>query len=78
MNYSRERRDWDVRRMSTDVRRNRNWRDAEVMDRPNDRRDNCRSTYGNGPQENQRNHGFQNRNRFDRDNRGFDSNKVRY
>ncbi|GFY25203.1 hypothetical protein TNCV_2483241 [Trichonephila clavipes] len=31
MNYNRERRDWDVRRMSTDERRNRTWRDAEVV-----------------------------------------------
>ncbi|GFV34743.1 hypothetical protein TNCV_1450471 [Trichonephila clavipes] len=32
--------------MSTGERRYRNWRDAEVADRPNDRRNNYRSTYG--------------------------------
>ncbi|GFU07937.1 hypothetical protein TNCV_2271561 [Trichonephila clavipes] len=45
-NYNRERRDWDVRRMSTDERKNRNWRNPEVVDRPNDRRGSYRSTYG--------------------------------
>ncbi|GFS99154.1 hypothetical protein TNCV_822671 [Trichonephila clavipes] len=50
---------------SPDDRRNRNWRDAEVLDRQNDR-----STYGNRPQ---RDHGFENRSRIDRDNHGFES-----
>ncbi|GFY31576.1 hypothetical protein TNCV_4694201 [Trichonephila clavipes] len=49
--YIKERRDWDVRRMSTDEHRNRNWRDAEVGDRPHDRRNSYRSTYGNGTSE---------------------------
>ncbi|GFT70559.1 uncharacterized protein TNCV_1133201 [Trichonephila clavipes] len=74
-NYSSERRDWDVLRMSTEERRNRNWRNAEVLDRQNDRRNNYRSTCGNGPH---RNHGYENRNRFDRDNRGFESSNGRY
>ncbi|GFW38263.1 hypothetical protein TNCV_1331161 [Trichonephila clavipes] len=45
-NYNRERRDWDVRRMSTDERKNRNRRNPEVVDRLNDRRGSYRSTYG--------------------------------
>ncbi|GFV24202.1 hypothetical protein TNCV_2632061 [Trichonephila clavipes] len=43
-NYNGERRDWD-RRKSPDDRRSRNWRDAEVLDQLNDRRDNYRNTY---------------------------------
>ncbi|GFU52079.1 hypothetical protein TNCV_3225011 [Trichonephila clavipes] len=39
-NYIRERRDWDVRRMSTNDSRNRNWINAEVLDQQNDRMDN--------------------------------------
>ncbi|GFU54097.1 uncharacterized protein TNCV_3313661 [Trichonephila clavipes] len=66
----KERRDWDVCWRSPDDRRNRNWRDAEVLDQQNDRSDNYRSTYGNGPQ---RNYGLENRNRIDRNNRGFES-----
>ncbi|GFV25786.1 transposable element Tcb2 transposase [Trichonephila clavipes] len=46
-NYNRERRDWHKLQRSPDDRRNRNGRDAEVLDRQNDRRDNYRSTYGN-------------------------------
>ncbi|GFV25744.1 hypothetical protein TNCV_2444481 [Trichonephila clavipes] len=65
-----ERRGWDERWRSTGDRRNRNWRDAEVLDRQNDRRDYYRRTYGNGPQ---KNHGFENRNQVDRDNSGFES-----
>ncbi|GFW56210.1 hypothetical protein TNCV_3482531 [Trichonephila clavipes] len=76
-NFNNDRRDWDVRRMSTADRRNRNWRNAEVSDRQNDRRDNYRSRYGNGPLSNQRNHSIepwiQTRNWFDRDNREFES-----
>ncbi|GFX75425.1 uncharacterized protein TNCV_2546961 [Trichonephila clavipes] len=45
-NYNRERGDWDVRRMPTEDGRHKNWRNTEVMDRPNDRRDNYRSTSG--------------------------------
>ncbi|GFS71471.1 uncharacterized protein TNCV_5051721 [Trichonephila clavipes] len=74
-NYNSEKRDWDVCRMSTDDRRNRNWKNTEVLDRRNGRRGNCRSTYVKGPQ---RNHGFKNSNRFDWDNHGFESSKGRY
>ncbi|GFT93518.1 hypothetical protein TNCV_1852621 [Trichonephila clavipes] len=70
-----KRRDWDVRRRFTDVRRNRNWTDAKVFNRQDYRRDNCRSTYGNGLRRNQ---GFENRNRIDRDNRGFESRNGQY
>ncbi|GFW54073.1 uncharacterized protein TNCV_3828811 [Trichonephila clavipes] len=74
-NYNRERRDWDVRWRSPDDHRNRSWRDAEVLDRQNDRRDNYRNTYGNRPQMSP---GFENRNRIDRDNRGFKSRGGQY
>ncbi|GFU23515.1 retrovirus-related Pol polyprotein from transposon opus [Trichonephila clavipes] len=67
-----ERRDRDVRRRSPIDHKNRNWSDVEVLDRQNDRIVNYRSTYGNGPQ---KNHGFENRNRIDRDNREFESHK---
>ncbi|GFX37443.1 uncharacterized protein TNCV_3106951 [Trichonephila clavipes] len=76
--YNRDRKNWDVRRMSTDECRNRNGRNVEVYDLQNNRREGYRDTYWNGLQKNQRNHGFENRNRFDRDNRGFDSNNGRY
>ncbi|GFT22804.1 transposable element Tcb1 transposase [Trichonephila clavipes] len=72
-NPTTERRDW--RRRSSDDPRNRNWWNAEVLNRQSDRRDSYRNTYGNRPQ---RNHGFENRNRFDRDNRGFVSSNGRY
>ncbi|GFW11195.1 hypothetical protein TNCV_5132061 [Trichonephila clavipes] len=49
MNYNSDRRDWYVRRRSSDDHRNRNWRDREVVDQPNGKRDNYRNTYGNGP-----------------------------
>ncbi|GFT45498.1 uncharacterized protein TNCV_3781371 [Trichonephila clavipes] len=62
-------------RRSTNDSRNRNWRDAEVLDRQNDRRDNYRSIYGNGPQRSQE---FENKNRFDRDNHGFESRNRQY
>ncbi|GFX03401.1 retrovirus-related Pol polyprotein from transposon opus [Trichonephila clavipes] len=61
---SREIRDWEVRRRSPDDRRNRNWRDADVLDRQNDRRDNYRR--------------FENRNPIGRDDRGFESHDGRY
>ncbi|GFV43527.1 hypothetical protein TNCV_1500591 [Trichonephila clavipes] len=46
-NNNRERRDWDAHQRSPDDRRNRNWRDAEVFDRQNDRRDTNKSAYRN-------------------------------
>ncbi|GFX59193.1 uncharacterized protein TNCV_937081 [Trichonephila clavipes] len=42
------RRDWDVRWMSNDNGRRRNWRDAEIVQRPNDRRNRYRGNYENG------------------------------
>ncbi|GFT53665.1 hypothetical protein TNCV_1918141 [Trichonephila clavipes] len=53
--------------MSKDDHRPRNWRNAEVVHRQNDRRNSYRGNYENGPQRNQ---GFQSRNRFDSDNQG--------
>ncbi|GFV32646.1 hypothetical protein TNCV_441381 [Trichonephila clavipes] len=76
MNGSRERRDRDVRLISTEERRQRNWKDAEVVDRPNDRRNN-KGTYGNGPWKKKRNQRFESRNRFDRNNSRFNSNNGR-
>ncbi|GFT43041.1 uncharacterized protein TNCV_3768841 [Trichonephila clavipes] len=67
INEDTEKRDWDIRRMSNDKRRQRNWRDTEVVHRPNDRRNSYRGTYGNGLQGNRRNQGFESRKRFDRD-----------
>ncbi|GFW39665.1 uncharacterized protein TNCV_3188361 [Trichonephila clavipes] len=74
-NYNMERRDWDMLRMFTKDRRNRNWRNADDLDQQNDKRDNYRSTYGNVPQ---RNHLLQNRNRFGRNTHGFDISNGRY
>ncbi|GFY30273.1 hypothetical protein TNCV_4065241 [Trichonephila clavipes] len=44
------RRSWDERRMSNDNSRRINWRDAEVIHRPSDRRSNYRGNYEKGPQ----------------------------
>ncbi|GFW76410.1 uncharacterized protein TNCV_1581891 [Trichonephila clavipes] len=74
INENLGRRDWDVRRMSNDDFRHRNWRDAEVVHSSNDRRNGYRGTYGNDTQRNQRNEGFESRNRFDRDNQRFNNN----
>ncbi|GFX61166.1 hypothetical protein TNCV_4565611 [Trichonephila clavipes] len=63
-----------MRRMSNNEQILRNWRDAEVVRRPNDRRDIYRGNYGNGPQRNQRNQGLLSRNMFDRDNQRFNNN----
>ncbi|GFW85297.1 hypothetical protein TNCV_3250341 [Trichonephila clavipes] len=41
------RRGWNERRMSNDDSRWRNWRDAEVIHRPSDRRNNYRGNFGN-------------------------------
>ncbi|GFX44001.1 uncharacterized protein TNCV_4112801 [Trichonephila clavipes] len=46
------RRYWDVRRMSNDDYRRRNSRNAEVIHRPSDRRNNYRGNYENGRQRN--------------------------
>ncbi|GFU01930.1 hypothetical protein TNCV_1524201 [Trichonephila clavipes] len=54
MNENMGRRNWDVRRMPNDCRRQRNWWDAEVVHRPNDRRNIYRGNYENGPQRNQK------------------------
>ncbi|GFT45502.1 retrovirus-related Pol polyprotein from transposon 17.6 [Trichonephila clavipes] len=59
-NNNRERRDWNARRRSLEDRRNRNWQDERAIERQNDRRDTYRSTYGNRPQRNQVNQGFEN------------------
>ncbi|GFU64996.1 uncharacterized protein TNCV_2851981 [Trichonephila clavipes] len=48
-NENEGRRDWDVRRMSNDDGRRRNWRNLEVVQRPNDRRNSYRGNYENGP-----------------------------
>ncbi|GFX44700.1 hypothetical protein TNCV_2427841 [Trichonephila clavipes] len=58
---------------SPEDRRNRNYRDAEVLDWPNDMRDNYRSIYSNRPQRNRVNQGFEKRNRDNRNNQGFES-----
>ncbi|GFW97266.1 retrovirus-related Pol polyprotein from transposon 297 [Trichonephila clavipes] len=78
----------DARRKFPDDRRNRNWRNAEVLDRQNGRRDNYRNTCRNRPHRNQgfenRNHDnrnnqrFENRNWIHRDDHAFGSRGVRY
>ncbi|GFV94003.1 hypothetical protein TNCV_3573561 [Trichonephila clavipes] len=57
--------------MSNDDRRQRNWRDAEVVHRPNHKRNGYRGYYWNGSQRNQKNQGFESRSRFDRDNQSY-------
>ncbi|GFY30272.1 hypothetical protein TNCV_4065231 [Trichonephila clavipes] len=44
------RRSWDERRMSNDNSRRINWRDADLIHRPSDRRSNYRGNYEKGPQ----------------------------
>ncbi|GFV30814.1 hypothetical protein TNCV_3261451, partial [Trichonephila clavipes] len=78
VNKNRERRDWDMRQMSIDDSRQRNWSDADVVHRQNDRRNSYRGNYGNGSQRKQRNQGFESRNRFDRDNQRFNNNNGKY
>ncbi|GFW10095.1 uncharacterized protein TNCV_4208581 [Trichonephila clavipes] len=43
-NYNRDRRDWDMRRRSSDYHRNRNWKNTEVLVLQNDRSNNYRIT----------------------------------
>ncbi|GFS61125.1 uncharacterized protein TNCV_4956221 [Trichonephila clavipes] len=64
--------------MSIDDSRQRNWSDADVVHRQNDRRNSYRGNYGNGSQRKQRNQGFESRNRFDRDNQRFNNNNGKY
>ncbi|GFT11259.1 uncharacterized protein TNCV_1143831 [Trichonephila clavipes] len=70
-----ERRDWDVRRLSKEDDRRRNWTDAEIIHKPNDRRNNYVGNYENGRQMSQ---GFDCGNRFNMDNRRFNTNDRRY
>ncbi|GFU08214.1 uncharacterized protein TNCV_3766521 [Trichonephila clavipes] len=70
---SSEGRDWDAWRRLPEVRRSGIWRKAGVFDRQNDRRYTDRSTYGNRPLRNHVNQGFENRNRIDRNDRGFEN-----
>ncbi|GFU94609.1 uncharacterized protein TNCV_2984031 [Trichonephila clavipes] len=51
------RRGWGERRMSNDDDRRGNWKNTEVLHRPNNGRNNYRGNYENGPQWSQRNGG---------------------
>ncbi|GFW18869.1 uncharacterized protein TNCV_5133221 [Trichonephila clavipes] len=62
------RRDWNVRRMSNDDDRRRNWRNSEVLRRPSNGGNDYR---GNYETVRQRNQGFESRNGFNRDDRRF-------
>ncbi|GFU27363.1 hypothetical protein TNCV_3906051 [Trichonephila clavipes] len=72
------RHDWYVRRMSNDDCRRRNWRDAEVEHRPNDKRNSYRGNYENCPHRSRRNQAFESGNRFNRDNQRFNTNNGVY
>ncbi|GFW09689.1 uncharacterized protein TNCV_1393901 [Trichonephila clavipes] len=61
------RRGWDERRMSNNDDRRRNWRIMEVLHRPNNRINNYRGNYENGPQWSQRNRKFGTGNRVNKD-----------
>ncbi|GFW62710.1 hypothetical protein TNCV_2624731 [Trichonephila clavipes] len=72
------RRSRDERRMSNDDSRRRNWRGAEIIHRPGDRRNPNRANYESGPQWSQRDRGFENGNRanthrFNANTRGYQS-----
>ncbi|GFU55556.1 uncharacterized protein TNCV_4339511 [Trichonephila clavipes] len=73
---SSERRDWDARWISPDDRRNRNWQDAGVIERQNDRRVTNRSAYKNRPQRNNVNQGFESRNRNNRHDNIFERVRI--
>ncbi|GFW98054.1 uncharacterized protein TNCV_1203551 [Trichonephila clavipes] len=74
------RHDWYVRRMSNDDGRRRNWRDAEVVYRPNDRRNSYRGNNENMvlTHRSQRNQAFESGNRYNRDNQRFNTNNGVY
>ncbi|GFU35505.1 hypothetical protein TNCV_564131 [Trichonephila clavipes] len=61
-----------MRQRSPNDHRNRNWQDAEVIERQNYRKDNYRSTYRNNPESNQVNQVFENRNHNNRNDHGFE------
>ncbi|GFV98806.1 uncharacterized protein TNCV_2913231 [Trichonephila clavipes] len=62
------RRGWKERRMSNDDDRRRNWRNSEVLHRPNNGRNYYR---GNYETHRQRNRGFESRNGFNRNDQRF-------
>ncbi|GFU01136.1 uncharacterized protein TNCV_2835031 [Trichonephila clavipes] len=64
-----ERRCWNERMMSTDDDKRRNCRNAEVLHRPSNSRNNYRGNYETGRQRNQ---WFESRNGLNRDDRRFD------
>ncbi|GFS61435.1 hypothetical protein TNCV_4311681 [Trichonephila clavipes] len=61
--------------MCNDDSRRRNWRDAEVMHRISERRNNYTGNYESGPQRDWR---FENGNRVNADNRRFNANTKGY
>ncbi|GFS48556.1 uncharacterized protein TNCV_309841 [Trichonephila clavipes] len=63
-----ERRGWNDRRMSNVDDNRRNWRNSEVVRRPNNSTNYYRGNYENSRQGNQ---WFENRNRFQKDDRRF-------
>ncbi|GFX23888.1 uncharacterized protein TNCV_2729931 [Trichonephila clavipes] len=67
------RRGWNKLRMSNDDIRQRNWRDAEVIHRTSDRRNNYRGNYEIGPQWSHRDRWFENGNRVNTVNQRFNA-----
>ncbi|GFW99621.1 hypothetical protein TNCV_3418541 [Trichonephila clavipes] len=55
------------------VRKNRNWKNAGVIEQQNDRRDTNKSAYRNRPQGNNVNQGFENRNHSNRHDHRFEN-----